>query len=144
MGRMVSFHRQFLYLIEKIGEGFHSNELAGHIRKLDPNESGSLDRFAFLRQYVDKEVFLESAEEAESFLGQACKVRLMDLQRKIFLNIHAPKRERKQERLSLKQGSSFQPLRKGGSPISQLQQSIESKTGTYIHPLKSIKKWRVN
>ena len=55
---------RFVDLIETLGEGFHSEELAGHRRKVYPNESGSLDRFAFLRWYVGKEVSLDSAEEA--------------------------------------------------------------------------------
>ena len=36
----------------------------GHLRKLYPNESVSLDRFAFVRWYVDEEVSLDSVEEA--------------------------------------------------------------------------------
>ena len=32
-------------LIEIIGVGFHSEDMAGQIRKVDPNESGSLDHF---------------------------------------------------------------------------------------------------
>ena len=43
---------KFVALIEKIGKGFHSEELAGNIRKVDPNKSGSLERFAFVRWYV--------------------------------------------------------------------------------------------
>ena len=54
----------FFGLIETIGGGFHIEELAGQLRKLDPNESGSLERFIFVRWYVDEEVSLESAEEA--------------------------------------------------------------------------------
>ena len=42
-----------------------SEELAVYLRKVDPNESGSLDHFSFLRWYVDKEVSLDSAEEEE-------------------------------------------------------------------------------
>ena len=53
------------------------------LRKVDPNESGSLDRFAFLRWYVDKVVSLDSAEEAERLVGWGCKVSLTDLQREI-------------------------------------------------------------
>ena len=30
-------------------EGFHSEELVGNMRKLDPDESGNLERFAYLR-----------------------------------------------------------------------------------------------
>ena len=52
-----------------LGEIFHSEELAVHLLKIDPNESGSLDRFAFVRWYVDEEVSLESAEEAERLVG---------------------------------------------------------------------------
>ena len=40
---------KFVDLIETIGEGFNSEELADHQRKVDPNESDSLDRFAFIR-----------------------------------------------------------------------------------------------
>ena len=60
---------KFVDLIETLVEGFHSEELAGHLRKLDPNESGSLDRFAFVRWYVDEEVSLDSAKEAELLVG---------------------------------------------------------------------------
>ena len=35
--------------------------ITGCIWKLDPNESISLDRFAFVRRYMDGEVYLESA-----------------------------------------------------------------------------------
>ena len=45
-----------------LGEGFHSEDLAGHLRKLDQNESGSFDRLYFVRWYMDKEVSLDSAE----------------------------------------------------------------------------------
>ena len=34
-------------LIEIIGVGFHGEDLAGQLRKLDPNESGGLDHFFF-------------------------------------------------------------------------------------------------
>ena len=34
-----------------------------HLRKLDPNESVSLDRFPFLVWYVDEEASLDYAEE---------------------------------------------------------------------------------
>ena len=44
-----------------IGEGFHSEDLAGQLQKLDPNESGALDRFSFVRWCADKEVSLESS-----------------------------------------------------------------------------------
>ena len=56
---------------------------------------------------MDKEVSMDSAEETETLLGWACKVSLMDLQREIFLIILARKRERDQERLYLKEGSSL-------------------------------------
>ena len=54
----------FADLIESLGEGFHSEEMTGHLRKVDPNESGSLNRFSFVRWYVDEEVSLDSTEEA--------------------------------------------------------------------------------
>ena len=75
----------FVDSIETLGEGFHSEDQAGHLRKVDPNESCSLDRFTFVRWYVDEEVSLDSAEEAERLVGWACKVVLVDLQREIFL-----------------------------------------------------------
>ena len=54
MGRMMSSHHQsFFYLIESFWESFHSEELAGNLRKLDTNDSGILDCFAFERWYVD-------------------------------------------------------------------------------------------
>ena len=95
-------YSKFVELIETLGEGFHSEELAGHLRKVDPNESGSLDRFDFMRWYVDEEISLESAEEGQRLVGWDCKTILLDIQREIFLMIHALKREREQERLSLK------------------------------------------
>ena len=45
----------------------------------------------------------------------------MDLQLSIFLKFHLLKRVRYQERLSLKEGSSFQPLRQGRISIAQIQ-----------------------
>ena len=65
-------------------------------------------------------------------------------QREIFLKIHALKREREQQRISLTEGSSLQPLRQGSSSTEQLQQSRERKTGLHLHPLKSNKNRRVN
>ena len=58
-------------LIQIIGVGFHGEDLAGRLRKVDPNESGSLDHFSFVMCYVelfegpdgnksDEEVSLES------------------------------------------------------------------------------------
>ena len=90
---MASFHWIFFELIETIGEGFHNEDLSVHLRKIYPNESGSLDRFAFVRWYVEEEVSLESTEEAESFVVWVCKVRLMDLQWAIFLKVYSLKRE---------------------------------------------------
>ena len=52
----------------------------GHLRKVDPNESGSLDRFSFVSWYVDEEVSLDSAAEVENFWRWVFKVRLMNLQ----------------------------------------------------------------
>ena len=56
---------RFVDWVEKIGECFHSVELAGYLWKLYPNESGNLEHFAFVRCYVYKEVSLESTEESE-------------------------------------------------------------------------------
>ena len=67
-------------MVETIGEGFHNEKLAGHLRKVYPNESGSLDRFDFVRWYVVEEVSLDSAEEAELLVGWDCKVSMLDLQ----------------------------------------------------------------
>ena len=39
--------------IEIIGVGFHGEDLAGQLRKVDPNESGSLNHFYFLMCYVE-------------------------------------------------------------------------------------------
>ena len=39
---------KFVDLIETLGGGVHDEELAGHLRKLDPNGSGILDSFAFV------------------------------------------------------------------------------------------------
>ena len=50
------------------------------LQKVDPNGSGSLDHFAFLRWYVDDKVSLKSTEEAEHLVGWGCKVSLVDLQ----------------------------------------------------------------
>ena len=33
--------------------GFHGEDLAGQLRKVDPNESGSLDHFSFVLCYVE-------------------------------------------------------------------------------------------
>ena len=40
-------------MIEIIGVGFRGEDLAGPLRKVDPNESGSLDNFSFLVCYVE-------------------------------------------------------------------------------------------
>ena len=54
--------------------------MADHLKKVDPNESGSLDRFVFVRRYVGNEVSLDSTEEAECLVGWGCKVSMMYLQ----------------------------------------------------------------
>ena len=43
-----------------IVEGLNSEDLEGNLWKVDPNESGSLEHFDFLRWYVDEEVSLDS------------------------------------------------------------------------------------
>ena len=40
-------------LIEIIGVDFHGEDLAGQLRKVDPNERGSLDHFSFVMCYVE-------------------------------------------------------------------------------------------
>ena len=52
-----------------LGLVFNSEDLAAHMRKVDRNESGSLVCLDFVRWYVDKEVYLDSAEEAERLVG---------------------------------------------------------------------------
>ena len=47
----------------------YSEDRAFHLRKLEPNGSVCLDRFSFVRWYVDKEISLDSADEAESLVG---------------------------------------------------------------------------
>ena len=71
---------KYVELIETIGGGGRSDELEGHLQKVYPNESSSLDRFAFVRWYVDKEVSLDSVEEVERFVGWGYKVILIDIQ----------------------------------------------------------------
>ena len=52
----------------------------GHLQKVDPDKSGSFDRFAFLWWYVDKEISLDSSDKAKRFVGWVLKVNLMGLQ----------------------------------------------------------------
>ena len=63
----------FVDLVETHGGGGvwggNSEDLEGHMRKLDPNKSGSLDRFVLVRWYVDEEVYLDSTEETECLVG---------------------------------------------------------------------------
>ena len=40
-------------MIQIIGVGFHGEDLADQLRKVDPNESGSLDHFSFVMCYVE-------------------------------------------------------------------------------------------
>ena len=71
---------KFSGLIETLGGGFHSEDMADRMQREDPNESVSLDRFAFVRWYMDEEVSVDSAEEAELFLGWYCKFIMLGLQ----------------------------------------------------------------
>ena len=61
-------------MIKKIGEGFHGEDLECQLKKVHPNESGILNRFAFVRWHVDlvegpegyeleEEVTMDSIEE---------------------------------------------------------------------------------
>ena len=43
----------FADLIEIIGVGLHCEDLSGRLRKVDPDESGSLDHFSFVMCYVE-------------------------------------------------------------------------------------------
>ena len=54
--------------------------MVGHLWKLEPNESSILDRFDFVRWYMDEEIYMESSEEAERLVGWGCKVSLMGIQ----------------------------------------------------------------
>ena len=78
----------FVDFIEILGEGFHNGELASQLQKLDPDESGSLESFAFVRWYMDEDVSLESVEEAEHLVAWGYNISLMDLQQAIFLKVH--------------------------------------------------------
>ena len=86
-----------------------------------------------------EEVSLDSTEEAERLVGWGCKVSLMDLQREIFLKIHAMKRDRDQKRISFKEGSTLQVR----SLTSYIKQSRYRKTYLHIYPLNSINNWRI-
>ena len=59
----------FFDFIKTLGEVFYSEDLGDNLRKVYPNESGSLDHFAFVRWYVDEKVSLDSIEEAGNFGG---------------------------------------------------------------------------
>ena len=67
-------------MVETLVGGIQSEELVVHLRKVDPNESDSLEHFSFLRWYVDEEVSLDSAEEANCLVSWGCKFSLMDRQ----------------------------------------------------------------
>ena len=77
----------FSDLVETLRGGVHSEGLTGHLHKVDPNESDSLDRFAFVRWHVEEEVSLYSVDEAEHLMGWGFKVSLMDLQYSIFWRV---------------------------------------------------------
>ena len=47
-----------------------------------------MELFAFVREYMDEEVSMESAEEAERLMGWGCKFIMMDLKWEIFLKVH--------------------------------------------------------
>ena len=66
--------------IETLEEGVLSEDLADRLRKVGLNKSGSLDRFAFVRWYVDEEVSLDSAEKTENLVGWDCNFSLLYLQ----------------------------------------------------------------
>ena len=72
---------------------------------------------------MDEEVSLDSTDEAERLVGWGCKVILMNFQRGICLKVNSLKRGQDKERLSLKEGSSFHPLRQENNSTSQLQKT---------------------
>ena len=47
--------------------------------KVDPNESGSLAHFSFVRWYLDDEVSLNFTKEAELLVFWGSKVTMMDI-----------------------------------------------------------------
>ena len=59
------------------------------------------------------------------------------------LKVYALKRERDQEILSLKEGSSLHPLRQGRSSKAHIKQSSERNTGLNLLPIKSTTNWRL-
>ena len=67
-------------MIATLGDVFNGKYMVVNMWKVDPNESGSLDCFACVRWYVDEEVYLDSVEEAECFVGWGCNIGLMNLQ----------------------------------------------------------------
>ena len=69
-------------------EGFNNDDLEVHLQKVDPNWSGSLEHFPFLRWCVDKEVSLDFTEEAEYLVGWGYKASLMDIQWEIFMKVN--------------------------------------------------------
>ena len=94
-----------------------------HLWKVDPNTSVSLDLFYYVRWYVDKEVYIHSAEEAEFLEGWFCKVGLMRFKWAIILKVHSLKRGCEQERLYSKECPSLQSLRQIRCSIEKLQKS---------------------
>ena len=80
MGSMVSFHCMILLTcLTHLKRVLKSEDLNGHLLKLDPNKSGILDRFSFARWYLDEGVPLDSVEGAECLVCWGFKVSLMDI-----------------------------------------------------------------
>ena len=48
-----------------------------YLQKVDPNESGSLDRFSIARWYVDREVYVDSSEESGRLVGWSARSSLL-------------------------------------------------------------------
>ena len=59
---------RFVDLIETLVEGFNSEDMAGHMRKVATNEIGSFDCFTFLKWYVGEEVSLDYVDLRDSHL----------------------------------------------------------------------------
>ena len=105
---------KFVDLIETLEEGFHSEDMEDRMWKEDPNEIVSLERFLF--EVVCEQGGLSGlCRGGRTFGGLGLQGQPDGFQREIFLKIHALKREREKQRLSLKEGSSLQPLRQESS-----------------------------
>ena len=70
---------------------FHSEEIEDYLSKVYPNETDSLDRFSFLRWYVDEEDFLDFADDAECLVSWGWNFSLIDIQWEISFRVRSLK-----------------------------------------------------